>query len=388
MAAHFPANPPELPVPAKGVPNRKHPHRFDCLDSLCDCLNIVSPIEGTASWLLSHERFQDWLTTPVPKFLWITGKPGSGKSVLAKYLVENLSQCSDKSSTGLKAHFFFAASQRSSKTTPTHLLRSLLSQVQVDQDRAYPVPSLGDIEAPPFPLVNDSSTLKQLLWKHLHEVTKTRTVTLIIDGLDEIGHHDAIDILTYFRKMIRDTRFGKLRICLSSRPHDLPRNVEDYPIFVDEENGGDITAFMWIQIMKHYSRSQSTLNPQELIDNILSKSSGMFVWAAIVLQYALANRASDKDLTTLVTTLPPDLESVYDIICSQMMIENRRQDVVQLMSFIALAKRPLTTGELCDALNFKNSNEKQVVPGLHWETVGHKHQAFDVVHSLQELTYG
>ena len=42
--------------------------------------------EGTCEWLLLHEKYQNWVRER--GLLWISGKPGDGKSTLLKYATE------------------------------------------------------------------------------------------------------------------------------------------------------------------------------------------------------------------------------------------------------------------------------------------------------------
>lgn len=49
---------------------------------------VAAAVEGTNTWLISHPSYRDW--AKAGGLLWIAGKPGSGKSVLAKSIVAQL----------------------------------------------------------------------------------------------------------------------------------------------------------------------------------------------------------------------------------------------------------------------------------------------------------
>ena len=51
---------------------------------------INSPCAGTIRWFLESSKFTSWRDSPGTSGLWITGPPGSGKSVLAKFIIQHL----------------------------------------------------------------------------------------------------------------------------------------------------------------------------------------------------------------------------------------------------------------------------------------------------------
>ena len=55
----------------------------------------IAHISGTCAWLLQNQTCFEWRDIPLASphknaFLWIQGKPGSGKSVLASQVVQDL----------------------------------------------------------------------------------------------------------------------------------------------------------------------------------------------------------------------------------------------------------------------------------------------------------
>ncbi|KAF9218089.1 hypothetical protein BS17DRAFT_368068 [Gyrodon lividus] len=80
----------------------------------------------TCTWLLETEIYRSWRRGGSP-FLWLEGKPGSGKSVLASSVIEELkrSRC-----VGEVLAFFYC-DFRHERTTGAHeVMRSLLTHPQ------------------------------------------------------------------------------------------------------------------------------------------------------------------------------------------------------------------------------------------------------------------
>lgn len=82
---------------------------------------------GTCEWFVKTDRFSDWILEGNNPFIFLTAGPGCGKSVLAKYLVEdqfvrmNLVHC----------YFFFGALGPQSDTLLT-ALKAFLYQLHTN----------------------------------------------------------------------------------------------------------------------------------------------------------------------------------------------------------------------------------------------------------------
>jgi hypothetical protein len=97
-----------------------------------------TPVEATTgreSVTNASTKFVEWLTTSQSHVYWVSGKPGSGKSTLMKYLCENPRTRSELrswsgNSTLVTANFFFwASAKKSLQKSQEGLLRSILYQI-------------------------------------------------------------------------------------------------------------------------------------------------------------------------------------------------------------------------------------------------------------------
>lgn len=47
-------------------------------------------LEGSCRWLTQRERFQEWQASDGPRYFWLRGRPGTGKSVVASHVISHL----------------------------------------------------------------------------------------------------------------------------------------------------------------------------------------------------------------------------------------------------------------------------------------------------------
>jgi hypothetical protein len=113
-------------------------HPEECLESLrfeamFDRRDQITRAEtGTNEWIWSCAPYVEW-ATETSGILWIQGKPGSGKSVLAKSILERLGPMSD-SQPLLVANWFYHERGGKIATSHTSMLRAILYQI-LKQDR-------------------------------------------------------------------------------------------------------------------------------------------------------------------------------------------------------------------------------------------------------------
>jgi hypothetical protein len=93
---------PEAPETIKGIRAWLKPTAYD-LKSGEYQKHLASHVRGTGTWLTSSETYQEWLNGSEHGLLWLKGIPGSGKSVLAASIVDELSH----THPGIPVLYFF-----------------------------------------------------------------------------------------------------------------------------------------------------------------------------------------------------------------------------------------------------------------------------------------
>lgn len=87
--------------------------------------HLASHAPGTGAWLTASDTYQEWLHGDEHGLLWIRGIPGSGKSVVAASLVDELA----RANPGCPVLFFFSRQIIDANHEPEALLRDWLDQL-------------------------------------------------------------------------------------------------------------------------------------------------------------------------------------------------------------------------------------------------------------------
>lgn len=105
---------------------------------------IPTRFPGTCSWILETDNFKRWARGEGSSCFWLCGYPGLGKSVIAKYLVEEVLGADWASSSTRKSHhtdpivaFFVCSYSDGQARSLENLLSSLLHQL------LYQIPELS-----------------------------------------------------------------------------------------------------------------------------------------------------------------------------------------------------------------------------------------------------
>ncbi|EAU89994.2 ankyrin repeat domain-containing protein 29 [Coprinopsis cinerea okayama7 len=238
--------------------------------------NLEKWTDGTLSWFTTAEFYQSWKQGRT-KVIWGTGMPGSGKTVLASKAVDDLEQ-HQKTSKG-KLCVLFAYCRYSERLTVQEILEALVKQfLECD-------PSLVSVVEPLYArhtFLKTRPTQAELL-----DLLKTleshfEIVFYVIDALDE-----ALDDTQFNLVKAINTLQG--RFSLTSRPLvSLESGLARPKFYTVTPATSDIVRLV-LERIKHNPGFGDLLDRygfrDELVRRILDKSSGMFLHAALQLEF-------------------------------------------------------------------------------------------------------
>ncbi|KAJ4031136.1 hypothetical protein NW761_013202 [Fusarium oxysporum] len=119
-------------------------------------------------------------------------------------------------------------------------------------------------------------------------------------------------------------------------------------VYVEEKNDQDIR----LVIEGRLKELQPVEKRREIEKEIMLKAHGGFQWAMLITNMILdedATGARTEDLLNMISTIPPDLDDLYDFILRGATKDKHKQ-MEKLFQWVVYTKRPLSAQELREAL--------------------------------------
>ncbi|KAK7747694.1 hypothetical protein SLS62_008940 [Diatrype stigma] len=296
----------------------------------------LKPPETPASW----DDLSVWLQSSSGIY-WLSGKAGSGKSTLMKYLcihhrtTELLSQWAQGNRCTMLSYFFAnlgTVEQKSQEGLSRTLLYQILSENQGLISEA--LPNIwkelhdSDKDAISLPSASETHYAFQVLTRKASN--GMRKYCFFIDGLDELAG-DIMMSITFIKTLASS---DNVKIIVASRPipscfaafQDVPKlelqglTRSDIASYVRDVVGGD--PYMKRLIGRYPTESN------EIIFDIVKKSAGVFLWVILAcraLKSGFADRDRLKELRRRVDELPPELEDMFQHMLAKIELRHRQE---------------------------------------------------------------
>ncbi|KAG5806364.1 hypothetical protein H9Q74_009088 [Fusarium xylarioides] len=266
---------------------------------------------------LACSSFVIWLKSPEARY-WISGHPGSGKSVLMKFIVSHEQTIPSlrqwQPEVRVIAHFFWKVDSHMQSSFKGFLC-SLVYQL-FSSDKEYAMSCLKhnpDWSHKAGPGDWDKDDLQFLV--HSYARQPARPFCLFIDGLDELMDDDGVGILFDFLDTLQEPP-RLVKICMSSRPESairmrLGRNPN---IKMQDLTRNDIKQYARAKLMKEVSLANSSMGIEDLVTSISDKAEGVFLWAVLVtrsISRGISNGDSRDFIQKRLRKTPKKLHELY-----------------------------------------------------------------------------
>ncbi len=329
---------------------------FGQVEGPADDLEFFSDrrMPGSCEWTGGDPNFTSFLTDELrkPICLWCTGRPGSGKSVLASSIIQTVQE------SDIDSAFYFFRFGDQVKNNLNTLLLSLAYQI------ASALPEYCRLL---LRLLEDGLNVQKstprLLWQKLFistffKLSLARPLLIIIDGLDECDSSGlllkiledfhifsgSVRILVFSRgTQSLSSGFHKLSKRLEVRHHALENMKDDVRIYVEEE----------MAAMHGDEDFKSTIAAE-----LLRKADGNFLWATLVLNDVLQCHTQDAVFEAL-EAVPEGLEPLYkrmDFTLANTCRPSERAMGKTILVWIACSRHPLNLMNLAEALQPEYAN--------------------------------
>ncbi|KAJ4294202.1 hypothetical protein N0V90_007892 [Kalmusia sp. IMI 367209] len=305
--------------------------------------HLASYLCGTGTWVTSSDPYRTWLESEDDGLLWIKGIPGSGKSVLAAHIVDELS----RSKLGAPVLYFFFRQIIDANHEPAALLRDWLDQVLI-----YSPPLQKRLKELVKAGRSISSISMEDQWANLRLAFSglAGKVFCVADALDEIdeGNDEFLQSLA----ALGHWRTNKAKILITSRPVlsvEAPlRQAKLLDIRLVEKNVDvDIASYV-----EHGLKSTAIpTSDQDLIrEAIPGRANGLFLYAKLAMDAFLEPGARIGDV---LRALPNDLNDMYTRLLREHADRSGIPDDIQLLilQWVTHATRPLRLLELAEMLD-------------------------------------
>ena len=329
--------------------------------------DITNPHKTTCKWILERNAagFPEWRENGQGIF-WIKGKPGSGKSVLLKYL---LSEARRHAQTPQSvAGFFFNGQGFPLEHSIEGMIRSLLIQLLPQLPSSFPVVlelykrKLSNSEGGQFlgPIRWSRSDLQQTLISVIGTISATQRALLFVDALDECDDlvMDTVEFLQEFINQ-NSAQEANIKICVTSRPVGarIASLISGPVLQLEQHIAEDISAYAESSIARLEVTEGFAEAAKYLKAEIIQKANNVFLWVTLVTEALRKGFAAGDSLSELRRTLsatPSGLSDLYRHILEK--VDERYEVETRIMFHIVLtARRPLSLTELRYVLAFEST---------------------------------
>ncbi|KAI1746987.1 hypothetical protein F4782DRAFT_535834 [Xylaria castorea] len=334
--------------------------------------------QGSFEWLFTDKvAYAEWLADDGSLYdpiFWITGKPGSGKSTLTRFALEDpRSESLLPPSIGHPLAYFFhlrgkSLVQKTLQGMMQELLYQILKQfpdffVSLKPIYEKAISKTGhEFKWDLDDLIEGFSLIPDLT---ASSVSGRPRIFLFIDALDENQDQKNNEKLVRVLKdivgkyQVRKTqpRAPLLKICLASRPWPLFRlgfgGQSRIPsIAVNEFTAADIKSYTQSLLLKPLSGilyseqyQQSVLN---LAESITVQAQGVFVWVRVVVDNLCQHIVDGTPVNLLgdiLTRYPSELDELYEYTIRRIPKQYRRETEV-VLKVVQQSRIQLNLGEL------------------------------------------
>jgi len=290
--------------------------------------------QSTFKWIFHREAenggFPEWLETEKDTIFWVTGKPGSGKSTLMKYILtsdhdlrKSLGKWSGSLTPTWAGYYFWDAGSSSLQRSREGMMRTLLHQCLVKQPSLIPIAAqrrygiysaLGNsrFTAPPWDWVELTESFALVA----SQSGKTFRLALFIDGLDEFDG-DPDDIISLIKSL---SSTYDVKICVSSRPWSVFSDAlaRSPSLTMQTLTHSDILAYIDDKLGSCRAfKEREVASPDDtraIVNDVAKGAEGVFLWVSVVVRSLVrlfTHGKSIKEIQNFLGSLTPNMSDLF-----------------------------------------------------------------------------
>ncbi|KAK1841879.1 ankyrin repeat protein [Colletotrichum chrysophilum] len=340
-------------------------HWLESMNNQARLVSTRKPIEGTCQWFCQHDKFRHWLANSQGLLL-VSAGAGCGKSVLSRYLIEEVLY--EENHTATVCYFFFKDSDAQAQTfmdaskTILHCLLELNPDL-VDECLEYLPDDLNKV------------TEFQTVWRvfaHISRRLGDKQIICVLDAFDESASKHRKDFLSCLEQYVLG-KYGppQAKFIVTTRVYpeiiSLFDSLSSNMIHLEGENDEEkdqiqkeinlvMNARLQLLVIEMPKLGQRTL---EVIREGMTRrgqEQRTYLWMHLMFEFIRkgANFPTLEKWRELFRKTPKDINQVYERLLQRVALESK-EAVRTLLALILAAERPLTITELSTAVSARTS---------------------------------
>ena len=335
--------------------------------------NLDKLTKGTGLWIKDDVMFRLWKEEHAP-ILWVFGKPGVGKTMLAARTVETLQnvypQHTDIPSLTSVSYVYFKDDNQDLQDC-INIWKAVALQI-VRTNYKFKRHVLEVVKKEPDLFVSAKWVFQRLFLDFFTEhVQRKSSLTslafIIVDGLDEAPAQERVKFPACLAELVRRssaTEHCRIQVGIFARPdvrgdpgfERVGFRTERTIVVTPEKNTVDIEAFVrgrlkdvsLLNVLKtKKAKKDHDILARQIYTSVLSKSQGMFLWASLVFD-EIWNSPSPEAIRHTLQEAPQGLDDMINHVFERLQLEERMHQsyLSKLLSCVYCAYRPLLLSEL------------------------------------------
>lgn len=307
---------------------------------------------GTCEWILTRKEYKRWLVGEHTRLLYLTGRPGIGKTTIATRLTEELAEKA-KQDGRITFVYYFCDSKDQNRRTASTVLRGLLLQTLRRRPALFKL-ILPEYKQKGKQWFDSFDGLRRIFCSMLDDPDVGKTY-ILVDALDECEENCRVDLLQCLEsiasisqvivtsRMTVEIEEVELKSQKRYPGRQCPRLCSDF-IHVDSAAiNKDLSNFIEVKIEELPARF-SVKTKDMIKDALIDRAGGTFIWVSLVLMDISKAKRSDA-VSQKLHKLPRDLNEIYVRILRDI-DDDDVSDARFILQCVTAAMRPLTVQEL------------------------------------------
>ncbi|EJT76907.1 hypothetical protein GGTG_06821 [Gaeumannomyces tritici R3-111a-1] len=294
---------------------------------------------GTCEWFRKDPRYLEWKSPYGAGSLVLTALPGSGKSVIAKSLVDEA--IAKPGEDVVVCYYFFKRSGSQVQATLAACLCSMLHQIFIQRRRLI-LKFQDDIETSPgHVLLNDVHALWDLFRKTADALEGDAQVICALDGLDEADKESCNTLTGFLREYYNDSSKTppRLKTFIACRPYEYIRErlaqIRNGYVNLDvgeaelAKISREIDAAIDDRLDKLPGRFPRNPPSNEVLQSLRTKlrehENRTYLWVSLMFEIVEKTELAFKNGHWLRSfdSLPADVDEAYEALLGQVPEESR-----------------------------------------------------------------